>query len=56
MKLSAPKQIVWIISLVLGVLGVLGTYVAIPFFSANAFWVVAVAWLLLILATLLKGL
>ncbi len=56
MKLSAPKQIVWIISLILGALGVLSTFVAIPFFTPNAFWVVVVAWGLLVLATYLKGL
>jgi len=56
MKLSAPKQIVWIISLILGVLGVLSTFVAIPVITPYAFWVVVIAWLLLILATMMKGL
>ncbi len=56
MKLSAPKQIIWIISLILGVLGVLSTFVAIPLFTGNAFWVVVIAWLLLVLATLLNNL
>jgi len=56
MKLSAPKQIVWIISLVLGILGVLSLYVAIPVITPHAFWVMVVAWVILILATYLKGL
>jgi len=37
MKLSAPKQIVWIIAVVLGILGILGTFISIPFVSAYAF-------------------
>jgi hypothetical protein len=56
MKLSAPKNITWWIAVILGVLGILGTLTSIPFVSANAFWFVAVAFVLLALATLLKGL
>jgi len=56
MKLSAPKHVVWIISLILGVLGVLSTFVAIPVITPNAFWTVVVAWFLLILATYLRDL
>lgn len=56
MKLSAPKQIVWIVAVVLGALGVLSTFVAIPVITGNAFWVVVIAWLLLVLATLLNNL
>ena len=55
MKLSAPKQIVWIISLILGVLGIIGKFVAIAVVSANAFWLVTVGFVLLILGTFLKG-
>jgi predicted membrane channel-forming protein YqfA (hemolysin III family) len=56
MKLSAPKNITWWIAVIIGVLGILGTLTSIPFVSANAFWFVAVAFVLLALATLLKGL
>jgi hypothetical protein len=56
MRLSAPKQVTWIIALILGVLGVVGTFVVIPFVSMYAFWVVVVGLVLLLLATLLKGL
>ena len=56
MKLSAPKTITWWIALVLGVLGILGTFITLPLVSANAFWFVAVAFILLILATYLKDL
>lgn len=56
MKLNAPKQIVWIIAVIVGVLGILGHFVVIPFVSAYAFWFVVVGFVLLALATLLKGL
>jgi len=56
MKLSAPKQTTWWIAIIIGVLGILGKLVAIPFVSANAFWFVAIAFVLLALATYLKDL
>ena len=56
MKLSAPKNVTWWVAVVVGVLGILGTLVSIPLVSANAFWFVFVGFVLLALATLLKGL
>ena len=56
MKLSAPHEITWWIAVVLGVLGILGTLTRIQFVSANAFWLVAFAFVLLALATLFKDL
>ncbi|MBW2180707.1 MAG: hypothetical protein JRG81_10125 [Deltaproteobacteria bacterium] len=55
MNLSAPKQVVWIIAAVLGILGIVGKFVAIQFISSNAFWLVAVGFVLLFLGTLLPG-
>jgi hypothetical protein len=56
MKLSAPKTVTWWIAVVLGVLGILGTFVTLPVVSANAFWFAAVGFILLALATFLKDL
>jgi hypothetical protein len=56
MNLNAPKQITWWIAVVLGVVGIIGSFVAIPFISAYAFWFVAIAFVLLALATALSGL
>jgi hypothetical protein len=56
MKLSAPKNITWWIAVVLGGLGILGSFISLPFVSANAFWFVAVGFVLLALATCLKAL
>jgi hypothetical protein len=56
MKLSAPKQITWIIAVVLGVLGLLGSITTIAGVSANAFWFVFIGFALLAVATLVDGL
>ncbi len=56
MKLSAPKQITWWIALIAGALGIIGTFISIPFVSNYTFFLVAAAFVLLILATYLKDL
>jgi hypothetical protein len=55
MKLTPPKKIIWILSLILAVLSVVSLYVAIPFVSVNAFWVLGVAWLLMFIGVTFKG-
>lgn len=55
MKLSAPKKNTWWIAVVIGVVGIIAKF-AIPFLSVYAFWLVVVAFVLLALATYLKGL
>jgi hypothetical protein len=55
MKLSAPKQITWIIAVVLGVLGLLGSLTTIAVVSANAFWFVFVGFAILAVATFVEG-
>ena len=56
MKLNAPKQVTWIIAVVARALGFIGTFVTIPVVSGLAFWLVFGAFVLLALATYLKGL
>lgn len=55
MKLSAPTQVVWVIAVVLGMLGILAYLGIVPPLAAYAFWLVAIGFILLALATLLKG-
>ncbi len=55
MKLSAPTQPVWIISVVLGVLGILADVVPIAALAGYSYWMVCIAFILLALATMLKG-
>lgn len=56
MKLSAPKVITWWISLILGVVGILGEITTIPVVSDIAIWIVAVGLALLLVATAVKSL
>lgn len=55
MRLNAPKRVTWWIAVILGVLGILGNFIALSFISTYAFWFVAIAFILLALATYLKG-
>jgi len=55
MRLSAPKQIVFFISVILIVLGLLASLVAIPVISGINNWVSFVGGGLLTLGCLLKG-
>ncbi len=54
MKLSAPTQVSFIIAVVLAVAALLGMLVAIPFVSANAFWVLLAGFVVLALGAMLK--
>ena len=56
MKLSAPQQITWWIALIVGVIGIIAHLVTIPVLTGIAFWLVAIAFVLLLVATLVKGL
>jgi hypothetical protein len=55
LKLSAPSQMVWIIALILGVVGVLAALVVIPTISTLAIWLVAAGWGLMVIATAMRG-
>jgi hypothetical protein len=55
MKLSAPTQVVWIIAVVVGVIGVIAALGSIPVLGAYAFWLVVIAWAIFVLSTLMKG-
>ncbi|MDO4566728.1 MAG: hypothetical protein Q4B42_05295 [Oscillospiraceae bacterium] len=54
--MNAPKKLTWLIALILGVLGIVGSFTAIPFVSAYAFWFLAAGFALLALGCLFKGL
>ena len=57
MKLSAPKQITWIIALILGIVGILATLVTLPVITpALGFWLVVIGWALLLIASITRGL
>ena len=57
MKLSAPRQITWIIALILGIVGILAQLTSLPVITATiGFWLLVVAWVLLLIAAITRGL
>ena len=56
MKFNAPKQVTWLIALLIALVGVIARFVAIPVLSGVSFWLVLVAFLLLLVASVTKGL
>ena len=57
MKLSAPKQVTWIIALILGVVGILAKLTSIPVITPPiGYWLLVVGWALLLIATITHGL
>jgi len=55
MRLSAPTQIVFLISLALAVLAVVGHFVMIPYVTVYQFWVAVAGYAVLAVACVLKG-
>jgi hypothetical protein len=51
MRRNAPTQGIWVVAMILGVLGILGRFVTISYVTANSFWFVAIAFILLAFAT-----
>lgn len=56
MKLSAPKQITFLIALIVAIVGIVAQIITIPFLSVHTFLIVLVAFIILALGTFLKGL
>ncbi|MCG9876128.1 MAG: hypothetical protein MH321_15230 [Leptospiraceae bacterium] len=56
MKLNAPKKMTWMIAVVLGVVGIIASFVAIPVVSAYAGYLVMAGFAILAIATFVKGL
>ena len=56
MKLSEPKNLTFIIALVIALIALLSKFIAIPFVSDYAFFILLIGFVLLALANLLKGL
>jgi hypothetical protein len=53
MQLSAPKQLTWIIAVVLGVLGLLGSFGLVS--ATIAFWLTFLGFAVLAVATFVEG-
>lgn len=57
LKTDAPKQTTWIVAVILGVVGILANLTSIPVITPEiGFWLVAVGWALLVIASIARGL
>jgi Na+(H+)/acetate symporter ActP len=54
-KLKAPKQVIFWVAVVVAVIGILTSPVTIPVLSGFAFWLVAMAFIILLLGKLIEG-
>jgi hypothetical protein len=55
MRLNAPTQVVFIISLIIAVLALIGHFVRVPFVTDFQFWFAMVAYIVLAAACVLTG-
>lgn len=55
MVLTPPTTAVFLISLILAVLALIGKFVAIPVFTDHGFWVAIIAYVILAIGALFKG-
>jgi len=55
MSLSPPTTVVFVISIVLAALAIIGAFVPIAFVTQNGFWVVVVAYVILACGNIFRG-
>ena len=55
MKLSAPKGTTFLLAFFLGAVAVVSTFVALPVLSGYAFWLLLLAFIILMAGVLFKG-
>jgi hypothetical protein len=54
-NLSAPSQVIFLLSLALAIIAILGALVIIPVITKYAFWIAVLAYVVLALGVLMKG-
>ncbi|MGH6792370.1 MAG: hypothetical protein ACRECF_06495 [Methyloceanibacter sp.] len=55
MSLTPPTTAVFVISLILAALAVIGKFVEIPVFTDHGFWVTIIAYVILAIGNLFRG-
>ncbi|MFN3348128.1 hypothetical protein [Pseudorhodoplanes sp.] len=55
-NLNAPRRITFLISLALAIVAILGALVVIPVISPFAFWIAILAYMVLALGVIMRGL
>jgi predicted membrane channel-forming protein YqfA (hemolysin III family) len=56
MKLTEPRNITFIIAVLIGLIGILAFLVEIPVLTPIAFWLVVIGFVILVVGNLVKGL
>jgi len=56
MDLSPPTTVVFVVSVILALLTLEGHFVVIPFFSEHGFWMAIIAYIVLAVGNVAKGL
>ncbi|MBN2355498.1 hypothetical protein JXO59_05255 [candidate division KSB1 bacterium] len=54
-RLSAPKKLTWLISVILAVVSIVAWFVPLGIVTTYAFWLLFIGFLLLFLGTTVKG-
>jgi hypothetical protein len=54
--MNAPKKVTWLIAVIVGVVGIIGHFITIPVVSSISYWLLFGGFVLLTVATLVKGL
>jgi hypothetical protein len=55
MNLTPPTTVVFVISLILALLALVGHFVPIPFMSEHGYWVAIIAYVVLAVGNIAKG-
>lgn len=55
MSLSPPTTIVFVVSIVLAVLAIIGAFAPLPFFTEHGFWVAVAAYVILAVGNIFRG-
>lgn len=56
MKLSPPKMSTFVVALIVALVAIIAQFTSIPFVTDNGFWVMTIAFVIVSLGALLKGL
>lgn len=56
MQTHAPKFGLWLAAVIIGAIGILAKFIVIPVLGVYSFWLVAIGFAVLAVATVIKGL
>lgn len=56
MNLSPPTTVVFVISIILAALAIIGKFAVIPFITEQGFWVAVAAYIILAIGNIFRGL